>query len=164
MNTITRTLRLRVGEGSIDAWLSRWGCSLGGFTLAALAVAAVRRHAATGVELVAGTVAAAVACLLLLLLGGLARRVHLATEGGRAPWRARRWELASHAAGLAVLGAGGFVLATALPGPAGAVTGGMLALSAYAAVLCLGCRATLPRSSRGGPGTEHASPPRPESA
>ena len=119
MNAITRILHIRLGEYSFNAWLSRWGCFLGGITLSGLAVAVLRRHATSPVELVTGSSAAVVACLLLWLLGGLARQVHLLAESGQAPWRSRRWEVVSHAVGVVVLGVGGWAVADALPGVAG---------------------------------------------
>src|SRR5207247_2466315 len=103
-------------------------------------------HAANPVDLFLGTGAAFVAGLLLVLLGVLSRQVHRAVSDGKAPWRSRRWELISHAVGLGVVGVGGWGLASAAPPMAGTVTGALLVLSAYAAVLCLGCWSTLARA------------------
>src|SRR5690348_8059686 len=137
MNGIARTLRYRLGREPLDAWLSLWGCVLGGVGVSGFAVAALWKHAASRVEFLLGAMAALGACLLLVRLGALARRVHLAVWAGRAPWRLRHRELAAHAVGLVLVGLGGWALAGAAPGVAGAVTGAVLVLAAYAATLCL---------------------------
>src|SRR4051794_6322898 len=116
MNAISRILHVRLGEQPLDAWLSQWGCTFGGIALSGFAIATLRTHAASRLEFVLGAAAAAVAGLLLLLLGALARQVHLAVWAGRAPWRSRRAEFLSHAAGLATLGFGGRAVASASPG------------------------------------------------
>lgn len=143
---IYRTLRVRLSEEPVDAWLSRWSCTFGSLALQGLALAALRTHAASRQEFVLGAAAAGVAGLLLFLLGSLARQVHLAATAGRAPWRARRRELLSHAAGLAILGFGGWAVVSISPSVATAVTGSLLVLGAYVAVLCLGCWSTVIRS------------------
>ena len=95
MNGISRLLHARIGSEPIDAWLSQWGCTFGALTSPLLAAAALRDHS-TRQEFVLGVAAAAVAGLLLLLLGRLARQVHLAAAAGRVRWRSRRGELLSH--------------------------------------------------------------------
>jgi hypothetical protein len=120
----------------------------GGFALSGFAIATLWTHTASRLEFVVGVAAAAAAGMLLLLLGALSRQVHLAVWAGRAPWRSRRAELLSHAAGLAVLGFGGWAASSASPGLASGVIGGLLVLGAYAAVLCLGCWFTVVRSMR----------------
>jgi len=145
---IGRTLRLRLGKDQMDAWLSLWGCVVGAVAVSCIAVALVSKHAANRLDLFLGTAAALVAGLLLVLLGVLSRQVHRTVSEGGAPWRVRRRELLGHAIGLGVIGLGGRELATSSPGMTGAVTGSLLILSAYAAVLCLGCWSTLTRSSR----------------
>jgi hypothetical protein len=145
---IGRTLRLRLGNEQMDSWLSLWGCVVGAVMVSAVAVALVSKHAANRLDLFLGTGAALVAGLLLVLLGVLSRQVHRSVSEGKAPWRVRRWELVGHAVGSGVIGLGGWELSASLPGMAGAVTGALLMLSAYAAVLCLGCWSTLTRSLR----------------
>ena len=68
MNALARALRVHLNSEPLDAWLSRWGCALGGLGIPALA-AALRRHAASRAEFLLGAMAAAVACALLVLLG-----------------------------------------------------------------------------------------------
>src|SRR6266404_1528889 len=90
------TLRLRVGPDPLDAWLSRWGCNLGGLGLSALALLALRHYAASQLEFLLGALTSVMTCLLLFLLGALSRKVHLAVWEGKAPWRARGGELLAH--------------------------------------------------------------------
>jgi hypothetical protein len=146
MNAISRALHVRLGDEPVDAWLSRWGCMFGALALPGLALVALGTQAASRQEFVLGAFAACVAGLLLFLLGGLARQVHLAAKAGRAPWRARRGELLSHAAGLATVAFGGWAVVSTSPGMVGAVTGSLLVLAAYVGVLCLGCWSTVVRS------------------
>lgn len=146
MNAVYRLLRARLSDEPVDAWLSRWGCAFGGLALPGLALAVLRTHTASRQEFVLGAAAAGVAGLLLFLLGGLARQVHLAARAGRAPWRVRRGELLSHAAGLATVGLGGWAVVSASPGVAATVIGMLLILAAYAVILCLGCWSTVVRS------------------
>lgn len=144
MNTITRIVHLKLAREPMDAWLSRWGCNLGGLTLCALTLTALRHSAVSRIEFLRGAVAALVACLLLILLGSLARQVHLAARDGRASWRSRRGELFSHGIGLVVLALGGWAFAGASPGTVETmVTGAFLILALYAAILCAGCWSTL---------------------
>ena len=147
MNAIARALRRHLSREPLDAWLSLWGGVLGGVGVSGTAIAALRQHAASRVEFLLGAMATLVACLLLFLLGTLARLVHLAVRDGQAPWRLRRRELAAHGAGLIVAGLGGWALADAAPDMAGAVTGALLVLGAYTAILCLGCWSTLANSA-----------------
>jgi len=141
---------LRLGQDPPDAWLSFWGCITGAVAVPGFAVVAVRQHATSGYELFLGVSAAVVAGVLLVLLGALGRQVHLAAAGGEAPWRSRRRELLSHVLGLAVLVFSGRALLATSPGVVGMVTGGLLILSTYTAVLCLGCWSTLSRSQWAG--------------
>lgn len=148
MNAIFRILRFRLGSEPMDAWLSRWGCALGGITLSGMAASALWQHAESRLEFLLGVVAAVVSCLLLFLLGALARQVHLNVEEGKAVWRSRQGELLSHGAGLVILGFSGWALVSASLGIAGMVTGALLILGGYVAVLCLGCWSTLVSSRR----------------
>jgi hypothetical protein len=147
-NAISRTLRVRLGEQPPDAWLSQWGCTFGGLALTGLASSTLWTHAASRLELILGVAAAVLVAMLFILLGALARQVHLAVWAGRAPWRSRRAELLSHAVGLGILGFGGWAVSSASPGLASAVTGGLLVLGAYVVVLCLGCWSTVVGSMR----------------
>jgi hypothetical protein len=140
---VARILQFRLGSEPLDAWLSRWGCTLGGLGLCGLAVVALRQHATSASEFLLGTMAAGVACLTLILLGALARQVHLVLCESWASWRSRRWELLAHGVGLVVLGLGAWALASVSVGIAGTVSGGLLILAAYAAILSLGCWSTL---------------------
>jgi hypothetical protein len=149
MSTLTRTLRFRLSDEPLDASLSWWGCSVGGLGICALAILGLRRYATTQLEFLLGVMASLVACLLLLLLGALARQIHLAVWQGKAPWRSRRGELVAHGVGLAVLGIGGWASMDTSPGMAGALTAGQLVLGVYVAVLCLGCWSTLAHAPRG---------------
>ena len=136
-------VRLRIGAAGIDAWLSFWGCIVGAATVPSFAMATIWQHAATRSEFFIGTSAALAAGLLLLLLAILARQVHIAVREGRAPWRSRRWELFSHAIGLVVVGALGWVLMDIAPAITALVTGALLILCQYLAILCLGCWSTI---------------------
>ena len=159
MSTLTRTLRFRLGDEPLEAWLSWWGCSVGGLGICALAILALRHYATTQFEFLLGVMASLVSWLLLLLLGALARRVHLAVWQGKAAWRSRRGELLAHGVGLAVLGIGGWASMDTSPGIAGALTAGQLVLGFYVAILCLGCWSTLTHASGGSRLAELASAP-----
>jgi hypothetical protein len=159
VNVVDRVLGARLSDEPMDAWLSRWGCTLGSLALPGFALAALGTHPASRQEFVLGATAAGVVGLLLFLLGSLARHVHLAAAAGRAPWRARRGELFSHAVGLATAGFGGWAVITAAPGAAGAVIGGLLVLAAYTAVLCLGCWSTVVLSLRAAVSAESSAAP-----
>ena len=54
MNAFTRLLGNSLGAEPIDAWLSRWGCSLGAVVLPGLAVAVLREYASTPFEFLLG--------------------------------------------------------------------------------------------------------------
>lgn len=139
----SHVLQIRLGREQMDAWLSQWGCTLGGIGLCGIAIVTIRQHATGPIEFFIGAAAAVVTCLILFLLGALSRQVHLAVGECRAPWRARRWELLAHGIGLALLGLGGRMLVNAMQDLEGALTGGLLLLAAYATILCLGCWSTL---------------------
>jgi transglutaminase-like putative cysteine protease len=145
MNAIYRTLHVRLGNEPVDAWLSRWGCAFGALALPGSALAVLATQAASELEFALGAAAAALASLLLFLLGNLARHVHLATTAGRAPWRARRGELLSHAAGVAIVALAGQAVFSTPQGTSTAVVGSLFVLAAYAGVLCLGCWSTVLR-------------------
>lgn len=149
MTQLTRS-GVPVGKDPPDAWMSFYGCITGAVAVPGFAGVAVRQHATSGYDLFLGVSAAVVSGVLLVLLGALGRQVHLAAVGGEAPWRSRRWELLSHVLGLAVLVFSGWALLATSPGVVGMVTGGLLVLSAYTALLCLGCWSTLSRSQRAG--------------
>ena len=146
MPTLSRLLRQRLSSEPIDAWLSRWGCAFGGLGTSGLAVVLFWRNAENTLELLFGSIVALVACVLLGLLGGLARKVHLAVWEGKLTWHLRRWELVSHGIGLGVLGIGAWTLMIVPLGIVDLVTAAMMLLSSYAAILCLGCWSTLSRS------------------
>ncbi len=149
MSAVSRLLRVRLTDGSPDAWLSFWGCSIGAAAIACFSVSALWQYATTRAEFVIGTLAAGVASLHLVLLGVLARRVHVTVEQGRVSWRERRRELLSHGIGTAAVGFGGWALVDASPGVAGWVTGSLLLLAAYTAALCLGCWTAVAPSGQG---------------
>jgi len=149
MRTVTRALRFRLCDEPFDASLSWWGCGVGGLGNCGLAILALRHNTTNQVEFLPGVLASLVACLLLFLLGALARQVHLAVWQGKAPWRSRSGELLAHGVGLAVLGIGGWASLEASPGVAGALTAGQLVLGVYVAILCLGCWSTLVNAPRG---------------
>src|SRR3954470_16037504 len=96
MSALRRLLHDPFCVEPIDSWLSRWGCAFGAVTLPALAVIILREYASTPFEFLVGIGAALVAALLLILLGVLSAQVHLAVRDGKAPWRSRVMELASH--------------------------------------------------------------------
>jgi hypothetical protein len=158
MNALWRILRFRLGSEPLDALASQWSCILGGLGIGGLAIVTLREHAASRIEFLLGTTAAVLACLLLFLLGVLARQVHLTVREGRVPWRSRRWELLSHGAGVAVLGLGGWAFTSVSPGIAGLVTGALLVLGTYASILCLGCWSTVAHSLRSSRTAEPAAP------
>jgi hypothetical protein len=147
MNALTRKVCVRQGNEPLDASLSWWGCSVGGLGICAGAILALQHYAVTRLEFFLGVMASLVLCLLLVLLGALARQVHLAVWQGKAPWRLRRGELLAHGVGLAVLGIGGASVDTST-GIADALTAGQLVLGVYIAVLCLGCWSTLAHALR----------------
>src|SRR5258708_5364730 len=122
MRCISRILHIRLGEEPMDAWLSWWGCLLGGIFVSSGAIAACWQHAESRFEFVLGAAAGVVAGLLLILLGALARQVHVVVLEGKAGWNSRRWELFSHGVGLVLLALGGWVLAGDWKGTMGAVT------------------------------------------
>jgi len=148
LNTLIRTLHYRLGDEPLNASFSWWGCVVGGLGNCGLVILALRHHATNQVEFILGVTASLVTCLLLFLLGALAKRVHLAAWQGRAPWRARKGELLAHGVGLAVLSIGGWTSMEALPGMARALTAGQLVLGFYVAILGLGCWSTLAHASR----------------
>jgi len=112
-----------------------------------LSVVWLVRYSTNQSELFLGAAAAAVACLVLFLLGALAARVHLAASAGKTSWRARRLELFSHAAGLTEVLVGGWLLAATSPNLPGMIAGSLLIFTGYAAILSLGCWSTLSQIS-----------------
>ena len=153
VNPVVRALRIPLSSGPPEAWISLWGCLLGGLGASGFAIGALRQYAASRTELLLGVMATFVTCALLFLLGALSHLVHLAVEDGRATWRFRRYELAAHGVGLVMVVLGGRALADASPSVAGMVTGVVLILGAYTAIVCLGCWSTLAGSQRRSGGT-----------
>ena len=85
LNTLIRTLHYRLGDEPLNASFSWWGCVVGGLGNCGLAILALRHNTTNQVEFLPGVLASLVACLLLFLLGALARQVHLAAWQGKAP-------------------------------------------------------------------------------
>lgn len=72
----------------VDAWLTWWGCSLGGLGICGFAMIALQRYAASQLEFLLGATFCVLDGWLLLRLGALGREVHLTVRRGKAPWRA----------------------------------------------------------------------------
>jgi hypothetical protein len=141
MATLDRTISLN--RQAFDAWLSLWGCRLGGVCLSSLAILSFQHYAASKFELLQGVTISVADCCLLFLLGGLARQVHLAVWRGKAPWHLRRRELLAHGLGLAVLAIGVWKLTSSAFGIVGTLTTGLMFLGIYVTILCAGCWFTL---------------------
>ena len=143
-----RWFPLRLDGEPLDAFLSFWGCVLGGLGLSGLAAVTVWQTASSEAEILMGVTGSMLDCLLLFLLGIVSRQVHLAGWKGKAPWRARRQELLAHAVGIAVLAIGGWTVTNIPADEADALTTGLLFLAIYITILCLGCCFTLAESRR----------------
>jgi hypothetical protein len=146
MAVVRQFLNRRIGPGSIDSVLTRWGLCGGGLVVFGVAAKTLPDLARSRAEVVLGVEAALVLLLVMVLLGVLGSRFHDAASRG--DLRTRSGAYLSYPASLVILILGGWQTSVLGVSEAGIILGLLHLSAACMATLCLGVLADLVRSSR----------------
>jgi hypothetical protein len=145
MKLLCRIFSYSLTSAPIDLWLLRlasWSAGVGVLVLVALTLP---RHASSQTELLLGLGLAGLNCLVSVMFGTLATRIHFVGVAMKLPGRSRIWEWSGYLAGLTILLLGMWFLATLPLTRAGFISAILLILALTLATFCVGILFTLIR-------------------